>query len=147
MLKPWHREVMRQQYVGRKVKDIAESIDRSPGTVSSLINRPEYIKAFERFEENMVQHHVDVKARFIELAPEAQNTLVEVMQTAEDDAQRRLAANDILDRAGFPRVQKVEDKGPQIQIGRAQVSVLIQALEESRAERLIGGATNEETVG
>jgi len=133
-LKPWHREVMRQQYIGRSHAEIAETLGKKPQAISAIASDPTYKKELALFERAMVPHTVDVRARFEELSPKAVNTLEEVMDTADDASQRRLAANDILDRAGYPRSTKVEgSNGVTLQIPIERINILMEALRESKA--------------
>ena len=131
-LKAWHREAIRQTYLGRQPYEIAENLRKTRQTIYSLLRDPLFKAELADYEEAMKPYHVDPKARFIELTPKAINTLEVVMDQEEDISQRRMAANDILDRAGYGRTTTLNSAGGlTVNIPIGQINLMLDALRES----------------
>ena len=127
-----HKEVMRQQYMGRSNPEIAESMNRKASWISHVVSNPTYKEYFPQYEALARPSHVEPRARFEGEISKSIDTLVLVRDTAEDMAQRRLASNDLLDRApGCGRSQKADGIGIQILIGAEKINLLVQAMQES----------------
>ena len=89
-------------------KAIAESMGYSPNQVSIILrsDHPELLEVAAKAREAVFQNSTDVMLRFRQESMKSVETLVLVRDQAEDMGQRRLAARDILDRAGYSVVHK-----------------------------------------
>lgn len=104
-----HHEILRLSLLGFSNKEIAEKLDCTPATVSIALN-----SGLGRVHSSILRSEADgvaveVAKRIREIAPKAIAIVSEIMEDAEVPSHTRLrAAQDLLDRAGFAPVKKVD---------------------------------------
>jgi hypothetical protein len=104
-----HKMVVFLHCSGWKNNDIASAMGyKSAAQVSIIINsqHPELLALKDRAQEMVASATTDVMLRFRQEANKSVETLVQVRDQTADVSQRRLAARDILDRAGYAPVRK-----------------------------------------
>lgn len=104
----WERQhqIARLLVLGWNNKQIAKHLGITPQTVSNARNNPEVMRKIELLRARADEGVISVSQRIQELAPRAVEVLNELMENS-DFSNRRLASQDILDRAGFGAVTKM----------------------------------------
>lgn len=107
-VRPRHRLVVQLAECGYSNNEISELTGYTPSRVSVILNfnHPVLEKARHEFTNRVVEQITDLGTRFRHHAIEALDVTVKVMRQTEDLSQARLAARDILDRAGYAPVKK-----------------------------------------
>ena len=98
-----HREIMRRVLEGANYFTIAEEMNLSHTTISIVANSrlfKEELLKMEAARDDRIIQRADV------LAGEALDTLKNQMRAARSESIRNRAANDILDRAGYSKIEK-----------------------------------------
>lgn len=93
--KPWHRLAVRLKATGMTDVEIAQELDVTPAAVRIAYKQP---WASDMLLRLLHQTGDQAIKRLHDAAEEAAQTLIHVMQTAENKETQRKAANDILDR-------------------------------------------------
>lgn len=103
-----HKMVMFLHCAGWKNVDIAKAMGYSNQAVTTVIQsqHPELLAIKDRAQQLVESNTTDVLLRFRQEANKSVTTLVEVRDQTGDIGQRRMAARDILDRAGYSVVKK-----------------------------------------
>src|SRR5512138_781502 len=107
-LRERHKMVIYLEAAGWKPQDIAAAMGYTPSRVSLILNskNPEVLSLKMQAAAQVRDNTLDLMARFRAEADASLTALVEVRDQKEDVGQRRLAARDILDRAGYSVVKK-----------------------------------------
>ena len=105
-----HREMLRLIALGHSNNDIAEVCRCTPQTVSNVRNSPICQQHLQVLQTARDSTTVDVARAILEDAPKSLLLLQEIRDGEHGAAvsTRAQVAQDLLSRAGFPRVQKVE---------------------------------------
>lgn len=103
-----HKMVMFLHCSGWKNNDIARAMGYTANQISIIINsqHPELLALKDRAQDMVASATTDVLLRFRQESAKSVETLVQVRDQTADLGQRRLAARDILDRAGYSPVRK-----------------------------------------
>lgn len=126
-----HKMVMFLHCAGWKNKDIADSMGYTANQVSIIIGsqHPELLAIKDRAQQLVETHSTDVMLRFRQESLKSVETLVQVRDKADDMGQRRLAARDILDRAGYAPVRKQINLNTAVPVERLEA--IVGAVEEA----------------
>ena len=102
------REVARMVVLGVRNGVIAQELDLTPGTVSSILRQPETQQYIEELRTMRDENVADVHDRIVSCADNAVNFLEAILSGQEDVSQalKLKAALTILDRAGHPAATK-----------------------------------------
>jgi hypothetical protein len=98
-----HREIMRRILEGSNETQIAEQMGLSRVAVCLVVTSPLFRAELEKME---AERDDAVISRAEALSNEALDTLKNQMRSAKSESIRNRAANDILDRAGYSKVEK-----------------------------------------
>lgn len=102
-LNPRHREIMRRMLEGASQKTIAEEMGITPQAVTLICTSKLFIAELEKHES---QATFQVIRRAEDLSNEALDTLKNLMRYARTENTKMRAADSILDRAGYAKVEK-----------------------------------------
>lgn len=107
-VKERHKMVVMLHVTGWKNNEIAAAMGYTQGRVSIILSskRPELQAVRAEAAQRVLDNTVDLQAKFALYAPDALDRMVEIMNQTEDVANARLAAKDVLDRAGYSPVKK-----------------------------------------
>ncbi len=102
------REVARLVVLGVRTGVIAQELDLTPSTVSSILRQPETQQYIEELRTMRDENVADVHDRIVSCADNAVNFLEAILSGNEDVSQalKLKAALTILDRAGHPAATK-----------------------------------------
>ena len=102
------REVARMVVLGVRTGVIAQELDLTPSTVSSILRQPETQQYIEELRTMRDENVADVHDRIVSCADNAVNFLEAILSGSEDVSQalKLKAALTILDRAGHPAATK-----------------------------------------
>lgn len=102
------REVARMVVLGVRTGVIAQELDLTPSTVSSILRQPETQQYIEELRTMRDENVADVHDRIVSCADNAVNFLEAILSGNEDVSQalKLKAALTILDRAGHPAATK-----------------------------------------
>jgi hypothetical protein len=129
-LTPLHKTILALLAVGLKNTEIAEVLNVTPTTVSSVRNHPDGQPILAR----MTADHVsavsnDVRECITAASMEAFLTVQELMRGAKNESVRMNSAFDIMDRAGF----KPKEAAPTVNLSLGDgAGVFLQAMREIR---------------
>jgi len=109
-LKTHHREIGRLKFQGLGTNEIAERVDLSPATVSTLLNNPLMQGYINGLQDRADEQVIDVRKRMAELilpAIEVQALMLDPKRNAHINPSVQLnASNSILDRTGYKPPEK-----------------------------------------
>jgi predicted transcriptional regulator len=102
-----HRMVVMLAVCGWTNQEIATAMHYTPSRVSIILSskHPELLHLRQQTLERVANSTVDLTAKIRLAAPAALERMIDIVQSV-DEAQARLAARDILDRAGYSPVKK-----------------------------------------
>jgi hypothetical protein len=103
-LRPIHREAIRRLLEGQTVTQAAKDLGLSRRYLSDLKSNDPLFKA--ELEKGLVNRDEDVLKRIQLTSYEALDVVREIMRTSKSDAIRLTAAQTILDRAGYSKLEK-----------------------------------------
>ena len=107
-----HREILRRVVGGQDLKQIAEIMGINHQTVICIANSPmfkqEKEKMLQKIENNLVEQLSDPKQYLNHKAIKAAKKLTHLMDTSTSDNIQLASANSILDRAGAPKITRLE---------------------------------------
>lgn len=139
-VKERHKMVVMLEVAGWKNNEIAAAMGYTPGRVSIILSskRPELLQVRNEAAQRVADNTIDMQAKFALHAPDALKRMVAIMGQTEDTANSRLAAKDILDRAGYTPVKKSLSVGATVPIEQLkgtldQIEKANQAVEQSEA--------------
>lgn len=135
-LNPRHREIMRRLLEGATNLEIAESMDISPQTIVLLRGSKLFCAELAKLEESA---DFNVVRRAEALSNEALDTLKAAMRRGGTAALKLRAAESILDRAGYGKIEKKV-------VGIVAGEAVIKEINRLRRERILGGQ-NESGAG
>lgn len=98
-----HREIMRRLLEGANIYTIAEEMNLQPQSIHIITNSPLFKAELAKLES---ERDEGVIRRAENIAGEALDTLKNQMRFAKSEGIRNRAANDILDRAGYSKIEK-----------------------------------------
>ena len=104
ILRPFHLEAIRRLIEGQLVKDVARDIGITATHLSFLKNNDPLFK--EALERGMLNKEMDVLKRIQLTSFEALDVVRELMRTGRSENIRLQAAQTILDRAGYSKLEK-----------------------------------------
>ena len=104
ILRPFHLEAIRRLIEGQMVKDVARDIGITATHLSHLKNNDPLFK--EALERGMLNKEMDVLKRIQLTSFEALDVVRELMRTGRSENIRLQAAQTILDRAGYSKLEK-----------------------------------------
>ena len=138
-VRPRHEMVVMLAVAGWKHNEIAEAMGYTPGRVSIIINskNPKLLAVKQQAAARVLDNTIDLQAKFAQHAPTALNAMVDVMSQTADLAQRRLAARDILDRAGYSPVKKVVTANTNVPI--EQLTGVLSQIDKANEAVLMSG--------
>lgn len=102
-LTPRHREIMRRLLEGATHKEIAQQMGLHPQTIYLISSSQLFIAELRKMEAEAT---FEIIKRADALAGEALDVLKRIMRDSKLDAVRKAAADSILDRAGYSKVEK-----------------------------------------
>ncbi len=102
-LKPRHREIIRRLVEGKRPVDIAKQMGIGPQRLSVIMHSPSFVAGLERF---MDETDRTVMERIESLSPEALDKIRDMMRKAKSESLQSKMAMEILDRAGYGKVEK-----------------------------------------
>ena len=102
-LTPRHREIMRRLLEGATYIDIAQQMGLHKQTIYLIASSKLFVEELKKMESEAT---FQVIQRADALAGEALDVLKLIMRTANQDAVRKSAADSILDRAGYSKIEK-----------------------------------------
>lgn len=105
-----HRAILRRVILGESGREIAEALDMSTQIIHEITTSPLFIAEKTRAERDIVDRVTDVKARIVKAAEPAMDTIESILNgraaLTNITNLERMAAQDILDRAGFGKIEK-----------------------------------------
>ena len=112
-----HHAILQACLEGLTNKSICEKFSMKPAQVSVIVNSPNFQHELALRRDKVIEKHTDNVASIQEetasilrqSTKRAAQKLVDLVGS-ENEATARQSANDLLDRAGFPKVQKQEQK-------------------------------------
>jgi len=101
---------------------IAKAMGYSPACVSIILRsqNPELLQIRSQAQDWVANHTTDVLLRFRQESLKSVETLVDVRDNADDWSQKRLAARDILDRAGYSVVHKQVNFNAEVPVAKLE---------------------------
>jgi len=106
-----HHKIIQELHKGHSNRHIARELGVSEVMVSNVKNSPAVQDRLNILEAIAYQNSIDIRQEINDRAPEALETLRELMQNKQTTASLRAKISfDILDRAGFAAVRQVETK-------------------------------------
>lgn len=138
-LLPRHHQIMDLYIAGKNNKEIVAATGVSYRQVLNIVNTPQFQNAAalrrdrieDVVEERIIQEADAVQAIIKANTLTAINKLVDLTEQSDNDSVARQAANDILDRGGYPKVQRQETKNEStLVIDSEQAKLLEVALKE-----------------
>lgn len=107
-VKDRHKMVVALSCAGWKNNEIALAMNYTQGRVSIILasKRPELVAVRNEMGQRVLDNTIDLQSKFALHAPDALDRMVAIMAQTDDVANARLAARDILDRAGYSPVKK-----------------------------------------
>lgn len=128
-LNPVHIEIIMMRASGIKQRTIAQFLGLTDSTVSIVLGHPDAQYIMARVLGNAAHEVADVSERFKLMAPEALETVAEVMRFGKE--QNRLkAAFSILDRAGYGAEQKTKITH-EVNVPTESINLLSDAIREA----------------
>lgn len=113
-----HREMVRMSLLGMKQTSIAAELGVTPQSVSNALNSQPVIQVMATLQEKADEKALSTKERLDELCPAAIRTFEEIMTEKVDiegtlvykydGPLRKSTASDVLDRAGYGRIQRIQ---------------------------------------
>ena len=137
-LLPRHHQIQDLVLTGHSREDIAEKVKMSYRQVCNLVNSPNFqhelairrSKVEQNVEENVVKSQDEVTEALRAQTISAVTRLTDLI-TSENEAVARQAANDILDRAGYPKITRTTvDNTHVISIDKETATRIEDALKE-----------------
>ena len=110
-LRPYHLEIARRLVLGQRASQISELLGMSQSRLSIIINSPLFKLELHRLESERDRGVTDVTKTLRELSPLALETVERTMYGAKSESLRFSAAESILDRAGFGKINKMAIHG------------------------------------
>ena len=111
-LSPIHDEIIRRLLLGERPSVIAQDLGIDQGRLSVLMNQdPLFIEAYKAKKEEVDKNYSDVAIAIRRQAPKAFKVLMDLMLAENEPIPYTVRANiarDILNRAGFVPIQKVQ---------------------------------------
>lgn len=134
-----HKMIMFLHCAGWKNIEIARQLGYKEQAVSNIIHsqHPELLAIKKQAQATVADNTMDVMLRFRAEAIKSLNTLVIVRDQEEDVGQRRLAARDILDRAGYSVVKKQINLNANIPVDKLE-GVMDKLAEAHEVEEMSG---------
>lgn len=102
-LTPRHREIMRRLLEGATYVDVAQEMGLHKQTIYLIASSKLFMEELKKMESEAT---FNVVQRADALAGEALDILKILMRTANQDAIKKSAADSILDRAGYSKIEK-----------------------------------------
>lgn len=124
-----HQEIMRLAVQGMKQSDIAATLNVSEMMVSYTLNSPVIKRQMEVMRGARDMDAIDVAKRIHEIAPQALDTLEELLKEG-NDAIRFRAATDILDRAGHAAVKTLRTESLSVHLNKDDLEEIKQRARE-----------------
>lgn len=137
-LLPRHLKIMDLHLEGLSYQDIATRVSLKKRQVANIVNSPVFQQALairrSKIEDNVDEHLIKTQESVLDIIKEntfaAVDKLVDLM-SSDNDSVARQSANDILDRGGFPKVQRQEqDTTTTLILEDDQAKILAQTLKE-----------------
>ena len=101
-----HREAARMLAMGITKKVVAARLNMTPENLYVISKQPEFKAEIARLHTIRDNGATDIISEFKELSPDAVDELSRVLYTGETERNRMQAAESILDRAGFAKINK-----------------------------------------
>lgn len=128
-----HRAILRRIILGESNREIGEALEMSVQVVHEIVTSPLFLAERTRAEEGIVERVTDVKARILRLAEPAVDVMENILRgraTMDGNTNlERLTAQDILDRAGFGKIEKKI-------IAKADIGEMIRAAHKEHKEEI-----------
>ena len=137
-LLPRHYQIMDLRMQGQNYREISDNLRISYRQVANVCNTPQFQNALalrrssveDQVEEDILKTQSDV---LTEIKNSTMQAVRRLIQLVDDDnvAVARQAANDILDRGGYPKVSRQESQNEStLVVDSEQAALLKRALEE-----------------
>jgi len=105
-IRPHHREIARRLILGQRQSQICHDLGMSPDRMSIIVNSPLFKVELKRLEKERDNGATDISRTLKELSPVALETVERTMYNADSARLRFDAAESVLDRAGYGRINK-----------------------------------------
>jgi hypothetical protein len=137
-LLPRHYQIMDLCLKGITKKEIVNTLGISYRQLMNICNTPQFMTALalrrdkieDGVEEDILRTQNDVLTEIKNATMQAVNRLIELVDD-DNAAVARQAANDILDRGGYPKVSRQENQNEQtLVVDKEQAELLALALKE-----------------
>jgi len=137
-LKPWspkrlrqrHKLAIRLEACGMTNNQIAEHLGYTPSRISIILNDPRADEIRAGMSSLVADNLDDIALRLQHYAGEALTEVVDIMRESTSDTVRQRSAFDILDRAGYNKIEK--HISATTNISDKQVAQLLGTLEETK---------------
>lgn len=107
-----HSEILRRVLGGQRLADISRETGISYSTLKLIVHRPAFKKEVERFEREIaakvIDNLADPNQYLNQKVIKAAKKLVQLMENSQSEGIQMASANSILDRAGAPKISKIE---------------------------------------
>ena len=132
-LKTRHREIARLMLLGKSNNEISELIGISPTRISQIKSDPMFRGYLASLEERCDRQVMDVRQRLANLSHEALDVVEELLKDDKSSIQLA-AAKDILDRAGYKPVEKVETVNLSAVLSPEELQAIRHNIQRAKAE-------------
>ena len=110
-LRARHREIIRLSFLGLKQREIAKRLGVSESFIYNVLSSPLSRDHLEMMQQVQDAEVLEIKRRIATIAPKAVEMLNEILMTQDATYSVKLqAAKDILDRAGYSPVRKLDSR-------------------------------------
>ncbi len=153
-LKPWHDELARRLVIGcQKQREIARELGVTEAWLSTVLTQPLMKRRIQALRDERDKSALDVGAQLDAAALPAVEIIERTMYKTTSERLKVTCAQDLLDRAGFPRVTKSVNENRNINV-HAHMGVdemkrtLIQRMKRAKgeAEDQIRQLADDETI-
>jgi DNA-binding CsgD family transcriptional regulator len=105
-----HGEIARRVLSGQSSASIAAEFGMGVASVKNIIKSSLFQIKMRELSAALDKRFIDINSRLMEHAADAVEVITRTMYTSKNDAIKLKAAAEILDRAGFGKVSKVETR-------------------------------------
>lgn len=110
-IKPRHTEIARRLVLGQTQSEIARDLNMTPARLSVICASPIFKIEYNRLKELRDAGTVDISRELQEIAPGALEVIERTMYKGKTENIQFRAAESIMDRAGYSKINKTELSG------------------------------------
>ena len=143
-----HQEIIRRIVRGEKPTEVAAAVGMTKAWVSTCIHSPILRKRIEQLQGEADEKAVDIRTRLLEISDSALDVLENIVKKQNDanDAPLNLRASvakDLLDRAGYGAVKRVESKNLHAHLNAQDIDEIVKRASSVDLKDVIEGDFDE----